>query len=259
MDLGLGGKRVLITGGSRGIGFACAQGFLGEGASVVIAARDQARLAEAQKELSARAQGKVTTVPIDMAAPGSAEALAGAHPDIDILVNNAGAIPGGDLLTVDEAKWRTAWDLKVFGYINLARAVFRRMTENKRGVIVNVIGLGGERMDFGYAAGAAGNAALMALTQALGSRSVDSGVRVMGVNPGLVATERMPFLMGQRAEKELGDAKRWPEIVAKLDLPLGRPARPEEVANVVVFLASERASYMSGSVVRVDGGAMYRR
>ena len=259
MDLGLGGKRVLITGGSRGIGFACARGFLGEGASVVIAARDRARLDEAKKELSARAQGTVEIVPLDMASPGAAEKLASAHPDIDILVNNAGAIPGGDLLTVDEAKWRAAWDLKVFGYINLARAVFARMKAKKRGVIVNVIGLGGERMDFGYAAGAAGNAALMALTQALGSRSVDHGIRVMGVNPGLVATERLPYLMGQRAEKEFGDAKRWPEIVAKLDLPMGRPATTEEIANVVVFLASDRASYMSGSIVRVDGGTMYRR
>src|SRR5512132_3860984 len=157
MDLGLGGKRVLITGGSRGIGFACARGFLGEGADVVIAARDPARLEAAKGELAGRAQGKVETIAIDMAAPGSAEKLAAAYPAADILVNNAGAIPGGDVLAVDEAKWRAAWDLKVFGYVNLARAMFARMRERKRGVIVNVIGVGGERHNFNYVAGAAAN------------------------------------------------------------------------------------------------------
>jgi hypothetical protein len=99
----------------------------------------------------------------------------------------------------------------------------------------------------------------MALTQALGSRSPDHGVRVVGINPGLVATDRMEFLMRTRAEKELGDANRWREIVAKADLPFGRAAEPEDVANVAVFLASERAGYVSGCVVRVDGGALHRR
>jgi len=263
MDLGLGGKRVLITGGSRGIGFACARGFLAEGADVVIAARDADRLAAAKKELAARAQGRVETVALDMSAPGAADRLAerfeAAHPAIDVLINNAGAIPGGDILAVDEAKWRAAWELKVFGYINLARAMFRGMQARKRGVILNIIGLGGETMNFSYAAGAAGNAALMALTQALGSRSADHGIRVVGINPGLVETDRMEFLLRTRAEKELGDANKWRDLIAKLDLPFGRAASAEEVANVAVFLASDRASYVSGSVVRVDGGALHRR
>ncbi len=258
MDLGLGGKRVLITGGSRGIGFACARAFLGEGADVTIAARDAARLAAAKAELGARAQGRFETVAIDMAAPGAAATLAAAVPDLDILVNNAGAIPGGDILAVDEAKWRAAWDLKVFGYVNLARAAFARMRERKRGVIVNVIGLGGERHNFNYVAGAAGNASLMSFTHAMGAHSTDHGIRVVGVNPGLVATERMEFLMRTRAKNELGDAERWKELVGKLDLPFGRPASADDVANVVVFLASDRAGYISGDVVRVDGGALHR-
>ena len=258
MDLGLGGKRVLITGGSRGIGFACARGFLGEGADVVIAARDAARLAAAKGELAGRAQGKIETIAIDMAAPGSAEKLAAACPTVDILVNNAGAIPGGDVLAIDEAKWRAAWDLKVFGYVNLARAMFARMRERKRGVIVNVIGLGGERHNFNYVAGAAGNASLMSFTHAMGAHSTDQGVRVVGVNPGLVATERMEFLMRTRAKNELGDPEKWRELLGKIDLPFGRPASAEEIANVVVFLASDRAGYISGDVVRVDGGALHR-
>jgi len=258
MDLGLSGKRVLITGGSRGIGFACARGFLGEGADVVIAARDPQRLDAAKRELAARAQGKIETMAIDMAAPGAAARLAGAFPDLDILVNNAGAIPGGDIVAIDEAKWRAAWDLKVFGYINLAREMFTRMRAKKRGVIVNVIGLGGERHNFNYVAGAAGNASLMSFTHAMGAHSTDHGIRVVGVNPGLVATERMEFLMRTRAKNELGDAERWKELVGKLDLPFGRPATAEEIANVVVFLASDRAGYISGDVVRVDGGTLHR-
>ena len=258
MDLGLGGKRVLITGGSRGIGFACARGFLGEGADVVLAARDAARLAEAKKELSQRAQGKVDTIAIDMSAAGAAAKLAEAFPDAHILVNNAGAIPGGDVLAIDEAKWRAAWDLKVFGSVNLAREMFRRMRERKSGVIVNVIGLGGERHNFNYIAGAAGNASLMSFTHAMGAHSTDHGIRVVGVNPGLVATERMEFLMRTRAKNELGDAERWKELLAKIDLPFGRPATADEIANVVVFLASDRAGYISGDVVRVDGGTLHR-
>jgi hypothetical protein len=258
MDLGLGGKRVLITGGSRGIGFACARAFLAEGADVTIAARDAARLAAAKSELAGRAQGKVETVAIDMAAPGAAAKLIAAAGAIDILVNNAGAIPGGDILAIDEAKWRAAWDLKVFGYVILAREAFARMRERKRGVIVNVIGLGGERHNFNYVAGAAGNASLMSFTHAMGAHSTDHGIRVVGVNPGLVATERMEFLMRTRARNELGDAERWKELVGKLDLPFGRPATADEVANVVVFLASGRAGYVSGDVVRVDGGALHR-
>jgi hypothetical protein len=258
MDLGLNGKRVLITGGSRGIGFACARGFSSEGADVVVAARDPARLDAAKRELSARAQGRVETVAIDMSTPGAAGKLAAACPDPDILVNNAGAIPGGDILAIDEAKWRAAWELKVFGYINLTREIFRRMQQRRRGVIVNVIGLGGERHEYTYVAGGAGNAALMSFTQALGSRAPDHGLRVVGVNPGLVETDRMTFLMRTRAERELGNADKWRELLPKLDLPFGRPASAEEVANVVVFLASERAGYVSGSVVRIDGGALHR-
>lgn len=258
MDLGLSGKRVLITGGSRGIGFACARAFLGEGADVFLAARDAERLAAAKGELAQRAQGKIDTIALDMSASGAAATLAGAFPEAEILVNNAGAIPGGDILAIDEAKWRAAWDLKVFGYVNLAREMFARMKTKKRGVIVNVIGLGGERHNFNYVAGAAGNASLMSFTHAMGAHSTDHGIRVVGVNPGLVATERMEFLMRIRAKNELGDAERWKELVGKLDLPFGRPASADEVANVVVFLASDRAGYISGDVVRVDGGALHR-
>ena len=130
------------------------------------------------------------------------------------------------------------------------------MRERGRGVIVNVIGLAGEKYDSGYIAGTTGNASLMAFTRGIGSTSIDHGVRILGVNPGAVATDRIRTLLTTRAESEFGDGSRWQEFFSKL--PLGRAASVEEVANVVVFLASERASYLSGIVVTIDGGQAAR-
>src|SRR5215471_7490777 len=124
MDLGLNGRRVLVTGGSQGIGLAVARGFLAEGAVVTIVARDAARLARAAGELSRAAGAVVGARSIDLAQDGAAQALADAFPDTDILVNNAGAVPTGDIFDVDEARWREAWDLKVYGYVNLMRAMY---------------------------------------------------------------------------------------------------------------------------------------
>ena len=140
-------------------------------------------------------------------------------------------------ILVDETRWREAWDLKVFGYINTTRQFYRRMRERGHGVIVNVIGLAGEKFDAGYIAGTTGNASLMAFTRGIGSTSIDHGVRILGVNPGAVETDRIRTLLTTRAESELGDGSRWQELFSKL--PLGRAASVEEVANVVVFLASE--------------------
>src|SRR4029450_2137490 len=143
MELGLKHRRVLITGGSQGIGKAGARGFLAEGASVVIVSRDEGRLRKALAELTplGAVQGKA----IDLAQRGAPEAIADEFKGTDILVNNAGAIPTGDIFSVTEARWREAWDLKVFGYVNLMRAMYRHMQGNAPKVIVNVLGLGGEK------------------------------------------------------------------------------------------------------------------
>jgi hypothetical protein len=260
MELGLQGRRVLVTGGSQGIGFAVARAFLDEGAKVTIVARDEKRLARAIAEL--RADGGVDTHSrsIDLAAPGAAQALADEFPETDILVNNAGAVPAGDIFAVDEAHWRAAWDLKVYGYVNLMRAMYAHMRERAAGkhpkVIVNVLGLGGERPQWRYVCGNAANVALAGVTKSLGGRSIDDGIRVVAVNPGGVETERMVALQRTRAARELGDAERWRELMA--DKPLQRAARPEEVANVILFLASDKASWVSGAVVPVDGGFLHR-
>jgi len=258
MDLGLTGRRVLVTGGSQGIGLAVARGFLAEGATVAIVARDELRLVRAADALARL--GAVTARAADLAQRGAPEAIADAFSDTDILVNNAGAVPTGDIFAVDEARWRAAWDLKVFGYINLMRAMYAHMRnqgpDKRPKVIVNVLGLGGERPQWRYVCGNAANVALAGVTKSLGGRSIDHGIRVVAVNPGGVETERMVALQKGRAQRELGDAERWREFFA--DKPLQRAASPEEVANVILFLASDKASWVSGAVVPVDGGFLHR-
>ena len=152
-------------------------------------------------------------------------------------MNNAGAIPPGDIGSVDDETWRRAWDLKVFGFIAFCRTVYPMMAARKSGVIVNVIGAAGEKYPPGYIVGAAGNAALMALTRALGRQAPADGLRVVGINPGPVATERLVMLQRDRAAKTLGDAERWQELLrrdavrprrfARGDRPCGRvPGQP---------------------------------
>jgi len=244
MELNLKGKRVLVTGGSKGIGRACAEAFIAEGAQVRIASRNP----PSEKAFLSKA--------VDLSRPGAAEELAQWAGELDILVNNAGAIPGGDLLKVNEDTWRKAWDLKLFGYINLTRQVYGAMKARRRGVIVNIIGSAGEKMDAAYIAGSTANAGLMAFTRALGGASHADGVRVVGINPGPIATDRLLTLYRQRAETLLGDANRYQELFAEMSF--GRPGKAEEIAAAVLFLASERSSYTSGCILTIDGGLAAR-
>lgn len=242
MNLDLGGKRVLVTGGSEGIGLACAKAFAKEGCEVLTVAR--------------RSATGALTLSLDLTLEGAPQRLLDWAGEVDILVNNAGAIPGGDLFAVDEAAWRRGWELKVFGYINLSRLAYARMKVRGGGVIVNVIGHTGEKLDASYIAGSTGNAGLIAFTRALGGVSMRDGVRVVGVSPGPVATERLNAVYSARAASLLGDPRRSAELMT--DLPLGRPAHPAEIADTVVFLASPRSAYTSGCVLTIDGGLASR-
>ena len=256
MDLNLKGKRALVTGGSKGIGRACAQALAEEGCAVMIASRDAQALAAAADGIKAKTGVDVQWKAADLSQRGVAEQLALDAGDLDILVNNAGAIPGGDLLTVDEDTWRRAWDLKVFGYINLTRAVYAHMKAKHAGVIVNVLGNAGEKLNAAYIAGSTGNAGLMAFTRTLGGVSPSDGIRVVGVSPGPVATDRLISLYRQMAATKLGDANRYQELFQ--GMAFGRPATPEEIAAMVAFVASERSSYTTGVVLAIDGGGAAR-
>lgn len=252
MDLQLAGKHVLITGGSKGIGRASAEVLAGEGCDVTLVARDAAVLAEAAAAIRARHQVSVKTIAADLASDAAVRRVAEQAGEIDILVNNAGAIPPGSIVDVSDETWRRAWDLKVFGFISLCRAVYPRMAARRSGVIVNVIGAAGEKFPPTYIAGAMGNASLMALTRALGHQAPADGLRVVGINPGPVETERLIMLQRDRAARTLGDGERWRELFAAM--PFGRAATPEEIGNAVAFLASPRSGYTSGTILTIDGG-----
>jgi NAD(P)-dependent dehydrogenase (short-subunit alcohol dehydrogenase family) len=256
MDLNLAGRTALVTGSSKGIGLSVAQWFAREGVHVALVARSAERLEKEAAALRKETGVTVRTLAADLADPVARERVFKTFPDVDILINNAGAIPGGTIDDVDEAAWRTGWDLKVFGYVGLTRLYLRMMKARKRGVIVNVIGLGGEKLDATYIAGAAGNASLMAFTRAIGGNSIDDGVRVVGVNPGPVLTDRVETLGRKRAKSQYGDEDRWRESFAKM--PYGRPATCDEIAATVVFLASDLSSYTSGTIVTIDGGIANR-
>lgn len=251
MDLGLSGKRALVTGAARGIGFGCARALAAEGCDVALVGTDVQQLKAAMKAIRAEFRVGVSSHATDLTIDGRAEALVDVVGEVDILVNNAGAIAPGDLAAVDDDRWRESWELKVFGCINLSRLVLPSMEERRSGVIVNVIGTAAVSPRADYVAGAAGHSALVGFTRALGSTSLRRGVRVVAVNPGLIDTERMEELLRVRAEERFGNAARWEELV-----PLDPgPGTVEQVADVVTFLASERASHVSGTTVTVDGGA----
>jgi NAD(P)-dependent dehydrogenase (short-subunit alcohol dehydrogenase family) len=257
MDLALRGKKILITGASQGIGAGLADAFAAEGCELYLVARSADKLA-AVAATARQAHGALAHVlPLDMTQPGAIDQVMAFAGTVDVLVNNAGSIPGGTLWEVDEARWREGWELKVFGYINLCRSMYVAMKARGGGVILNNIGNGGENPDFNYIAGSTGNAALMAFTRALGGRSLEDGIRVVGVNPGPVATDRIVKVMRGHAEKLLGDAERFGELMAKY--PLGRPATVPEVADLFVYLASLRSAYTSGAIFTIDGGITSKR
>lgn len=257
MELELAGRTALITGSSRGIGRAIAERLAAEGCHLHLAARSADDLERARAELSSSHRIQAHIHPLDLAVGDNVAALAAACGPVDILVNNAGAIPAGGLGRVDEATWRQAWDLKVFGYINLCRALYPEMAGRGRGVILNVVGIaGGEVTEGNYIAGTAGNAALAAFTRALGGVSPADNVRVLGINPGLTATDRLVRLMEQNAVAKGLLAARWRELTG--DMPFGRPAEPAEVADLAAFLVSDRAAYISGTLITIDGGLSAR-
>ena len=256
MDLGLKGRTVLITGASRGIGESVARTMAAEGCNLILTATDAEKLKSVADDAKQRHGVTVATHAFDLSKHENIKALADVGGDCDILVNNAGAVPRGSLQEVTPEAWRFGWDVKVYGYIDLTRFILPRMCARKSGVIINIIGMAGERPEPKYIATCCGNAALMMFTQCIGGESMRDGVRVVGINPGPIMSDRHKRGAERVAERELGSKDRWPELYKRF--PIGRPGRVEEVADVVAFLASDLASYISGEIIRIDAGLKVR-
>ena len=257
MELGLGGKAVLVTGGSKGIGKATAHAMAAEGARVVICSRNQAALDDTARAVKKDTGKDVESIAVDLSTLEGVERAAAEAVRrlgrLDVLVNNAGAIKGGDFLTMPDDEWVAGWSLKLLGYIRMARAVFPRMREQGGGRIVNVVGMAARNPATTYMTGGAANAALINFTKALADLGAPSNILVTAVSPGPVKTDRWDGLQRQQAAAAGKDLETYIKEQSH-GLPLGRIALPEEVADLVCFLASDRAAFLTGIAVTLDGG-----
>jgi NAD(P)-dependent dehydrogenase (short-subunit alcohol dehydrogenase family) len=251
MDLGLQGKTVVVTGGSKGIGLACARLFASEGARVGITSRSPTNIERACAELGG-AIGVAADLTSAEEAAAMVEAMESRLGPVDILVNCAGAARRTPPDELTPAAWKAAMDAKFFTYIHVIDPVVKRMAARGSGVIVNVIGNGGKVASPIHLAGGAANAALMLATAGLAAAYARQGVRVVGLNPGLTNTERVAE--GLRADATVRGTSEQDALQQSLSrIPLGRIAEPEEIANAVAFLASAKASYITGVNISMDG------
>jgi NAD(P)-dependent dehydrogenase (short-subunit alcohol dehydrogenase family) len=274
VDLQLGGKVVLVTGASKGIGLACARAFAREGAHVAIVARDPANLARAQAALAAEGL-QVHTFAANLSDGAQAEhviaAVTQALGEIDVLVNSAGAAKRYEPELLDADAFRATMDAKYFPYVFPQQAVLKRMVARHHarlaqaqadpaaaprapGAIVNIIGMGGKVASDFHIAGGAANAALMLATAGFAHYYARYGIRVNAINPGQTLTDRVDQAMELEAAR-LGVSKEEALARGQRSVPLGRYAQAEEVADVAVFLASARASYVTAAMIPMDGGA----
>jgi NAD(P)-dependent dehydrogenase (short-subunit alcohol dehydrogenase family) len=258
MDLQLKGRHELVTGGSRGIGLACAREFLREGAKVSIAGRSRAHLDAAQallREDGFEAAGFSADLEDARSALAMVDAVEAAGGGIDILVNSAGAARRTPFDELQPEAWHAAMQAKFFTYIHVMDPVIKRMAARGNGAIVNVVGMGGKVATPTHLAGGSANAALMLASAGLAAAYGPRGVRVNAVNPALTLTDRMAE--GLAADARLRKVSEEEVLKqAQARMPLGRLATPEDIANAVVFLASPRAGYISGAVLSMDGAAV---
>jgi 3-oxoacyl-[acyl-carrier protein] reductase len=258
VDLGLAGKTAVVTGGSRGIGRAVGLALAREGARVLLVARDAARVEGAAEQIAGATGATVSALAADL---GRLDEVTRVVEEarrrlgrLDILVNNAGAIRGGDFLSIADQQWIEDWNLKLLGYIRMARAVLPVMRAQGGGRICNVIGAAARNPTPTYLPGGAANAAVVNFRKGLADLAAPWGVLVTAVSPGATRTERWRTLIAQQAAatgRDPADLK----AEAERAYPLGRIATPEDVADLVCFLVSARASFLTGICVTVDGGA----
>lgn len=256
MELGLQGRVAIVTGGSKGIGYAAALGLAQEGARVAICARGRERLEQAAQEITTRMGREVLPIVADLTQQADAERFvqtAAQHfGRIDILVNCAGSSPGGVLERLEETHWMESLNLKFMGYVRTTKAVVAYMKAQRWGRIINVIGNDGIKPIYFELTPGAANAAGINFTLAIAEQLAPYGITVNALNPGPVDTERWWGLVRTMA-RERSMSEEAANQLAIQSIPLGRLCTAEEVASVVVFLASERASFVTGASIAIDG------
>jgi len=258
VDLLIKGRRALVTGASLGIGRAVVEELAREGCDVAMVARTEDTLRRAADDIARTSGRRVIAVPADASVPEAInsavqQATQELGGTIDILVNNAGSTPEDGIDRVDFAKWQYSIALKQFGYARFAQLVLPSMRTQKWGRIVNVIGRSGHQPRPVYLAGGSVNAGLLNFTKALAEDCAKDNILVTGVNPGPIDTPRWRSLR-DAAVRTRGVTANQYDGRAIASVPLGRIGTSEEVAAVVLFLCSERASFVTGEIVNVDGG-----
>jgi 3-oxoacyl-[acyl-carrier protein] reductase len=260
MDLGIKGRVAIVTGGGRGIGRATAGRLLEEGVRVAICARTKEELGRARDELEAQTGGQILAIAADTSVEADIRRLVGETAErfggVDILVNNAGQMYSGRFGALTDGGLQTQLDTKLFGFLRAIREVLPYMQASRWGRIVNIVGGAGKEPDPYMFGSGMTNSALLNLTKSLSTEFADRGVLVNAVCPGWVDTgmwrRNAPSLAAELGVQSEEEARR----LAARKNALGRFGRPEELADAIVFLCSERASYITGVSLNVDGGRL---
>jgi len=261
LQLNLSGKTAIVTGGSAGIGLACAQALYAEGVSVLIAARDVDRLAQGLEAITDHApesNAKALSVSADVSTAGGVERAVeralSTWGQVDILINNAGSAPSGDFYSLSDDAYQGAWELKLLGYIRMVRALAPQMKARREGRIVNIVGAAAHNPTPSFVAGGTANAAIINFTKGISQDLAPYGVRINAISPGPVNTERARQLARQEAEAQ-GISVEEAKARRIASVPLSRMAEADEIADMALFLVSDRAASITGAEVLIDGGA----
>ena len=258
MDLGLGDKVAVITGGSVGIGLAVAEGLAAEGVHVVLAARQADRLEEAARDIAGRFGTRALPVACDVATPEGTDKLiaetVAAFGGADILINNAGTGSNETIMEAPDEKWNAYWQLHVMAAVRLARGLVPTMKQRGGGVVLNTASICAVQPLWYEPIYNTTKSALMMFSKCLATELIPDNIRVNCVNPGLILTPDWKKTAKELTAGTGGDWEGYLQAVADEHAPIKRFATPEELANFFVFLCSERASYSVGSTYFVDGG-----
>lgn len=259
MDLGIKGKIALIAASSQGLGKAVALGLAYEGVKIVICAREQDKLEDTRKEIQSKTGAEVLSIQTDLTSYDDIKKLVNNTTEtfgtVHILVNNAGGPPPGYFLDLNEENWKRGYELTLMSSVRLTREALPYMKKQKWGRIINITSVSAKQPIDDLLLSNSFRLAVLGWAKTVANQVADKGILINSVCPGWTRTDRVQELLQARAQKEGSNPEEIERRITSA-IPVGRMGRPEELANLVVFLASERASYISGTSIQVDGGSV---